>query len=690
MTQSKHDIFKSQVLGHPSALFVLFFTEMWERFSYYGMRALLVLFLVSSVGLGGWDWPREHAMALYGTYLALVYWTPIIGGRIADLYIGSRKAVLVGAVLMTLGHAAMATEDIAVHGFGAEPSGFLKSFLFVGLALLILGNGFFKPNMTSMVSKMYEAHPEKKDGAYTIFYMGVNAGAFLGILLVGFIGEKVSWGYGFGLAGIFMLFGLLQFYFFQKIFGEIGAKPSTITPVEHIKTPEEEGIVDQLGFKPFDIAMMLFIFIGGLTWMINDPISKITGKSLFQIGNVDYSNYAILVVLALFLYMLISRTLRYSKIIRDRLFTIMIFAFFAIFFWASFEQSGGSMTIFAKDYTQRVLTGNKAMIFNIINFVVSVVPLAIISWVLVKLFVETRKKFLTSNFFLITSFSIIWGLVVWMIQYNFKTVAYNIEYQMVEVVKTDPKTGEQSTKKVPVTNKTKLDAQAVVSSKNMTVSTITSFKDADPLYLFDSDKKGSLKYIDASKKDKLNEYIPAKVIKKLDNEIEVPATWFLILNSLFIIMFAPLFSKIWESKFNPPATVKYGIGLIITGIAFAFLAYSSSQIPLGAKTAEISMLWLVVAYFLLTMAELSLSPVSLAYVSKLAPAKMIALMFGIWYLALGIANKAAGVLGSKIDKITDEHGLTTFFLIFTIIPMIMGLIAISISPLVKKLMHGVK
>jgi POT family proton-dependent oligopeptide transporter len=266
MTESKHDIFKSQVLGHPSALFVLFFTEMWERFSYYGMRALLVLFLVSSVGLGGWDWPREHAMALYGTYLALVYWTPIIGGRIADLYIGSRKAVLVGAVLMTLGHAAMATEDIAVHGFGVEPSGFLKSFLFVGLALLILGNGFFKPNMTSMVSKMYEAHPEKKDGAYTIFYMGVNAGAFLGILLVGFIGEKVSWGYGFGLAGIFMFFGLLQFYFFQKIFGDIGAKPSTIKNVEQIKTSEEAGIVDQLGFKPFDIAMMLFIFIGGLTW----------------------------------------------------------------------------------------------------------------------------------------------------------------------------------------------------------------------------------------------------------------------------------------------------------------------------------------------------------------------------------------------------------------------------------------
>lgn len=692
MTPSNHDIFKSQVLGHPSALFVLFFTEMWERFSYYGMRALLVLFLVSSVGLGGWDWPREHAMALYGTYLALVYWTPIIGGRIADLYIGSRKAVLVGAVLMTLGHAAMATEDIAVHAFGAEPSGFLKSFLFVGLALLILGNGFFKPNMTSMVSKMYESHPEKKDGAYTIFYMGVNAGAFLGILLVGFIGEKVSWGYGFGLAGIFMLFGLLQFYFYQKIFGEIGSRPSIdkTSKMETTNSNHNEPIKDMLGFKTKDIIFMLIIFIGGFTWMINDPIAKISGKSVFQIGDTDYANYAILVVLAMFLYMLISRTLQYSNIIRDRLFTIMIFAFFAIFFWASFEQSGGSMTIFAKDYTQRVLSGNKAMWFNIINFIVSVVPLAIISWVLVKLFVETRKKFLTSNFFLITSFTIIWGLVVWMIQYNFKTVAYSIEYQTVEVVKIDSKTGEQSTKKLPVTNKTILDSTSVLLPKSMTVSTISDFKNGDALYLFDSDKKGTLKYIDASKKDKLNEFIPAKVVKKLSNEVEVPATWFLILNSLFIIIFAPLFSKIWESRFNPPATVKYGMGLILTGLGFAALAYGASGIELGAKTASVSMVWLIIAYFLHTMGELSLSPVSLAYVSKLAPAKMIALMFGTWYLALGVANKAAGVLGSKIDSITEQHGLSTFFLIFTIIPILMGLVAILINGKVKKLMHGVK
>ncbi len=228
MSDQNNDIFKSKVLGHPSGLFVLFFTEMWERFSYYGMRALLVLFLVSAFGLGGWNWSPENALALYGTYTALVYITPIIGGYIADRMIGYRKAVVIGAVIMTLGHASMAIE---VH----------PMFLYIGIALLIVGNGFFKPNMTSIISHMYKDTPEKKDGAYTIFYMGVNAGAFLGILMCGYLGEKVGWSYGFGLAGIFMLLGMLQFHFSQKIFGDIGLKP--------VKALEGEEVDEQLEFK---------------------------------------------------------------------------------------------------------------------------------------------------------------------------------------------------------------------------------------------------------------------------------------------------------------------------------------------------------------------------------------------------------------------------------------------------------
>ena len=216
------EINQRTILGHPSGLFTLFFTEMWERFSYYGMRAILVLFLISSLDNEGWGWERKDALLLYAWYTGLVYITPIFGGLLADKFLGYRKAVVIGAFLMTLGHAAMALEV------------FYDFYLYVGLSFLILGNGFFKPNISSMVGQMYKDQGKIKDAAYTIFYMGINSGAFLGILLCGYIGETVNWHYGFGLAGIFMLFGMLQFHYGQKIFGDIGLSINKIKDKETI------------------------------------------------------------------------------------------------------------------------------------------------------------------------------------------------------------------------------------------------------------------------------------------------------------------------------------------------------------------------------------------------------------------------------------------------------------------------
>ena len=201
------------IFDHPSGLFVLFFTEMWERFSYYGMRAILVLFLTSSIMNEGWAWEREDALILYGWYTALVYFTPIIGGVVADKYLGYRNAIVLGALIMALGHGSLALEGIE------------QNFFYLGLALLIIGNGLFKPNISSIVGQLYKGNDPRKDGAYTIFYMGINAGAFLGILLCGYLGENIGWHWGFGLAGIFMFFGMLQFYFAQSIFGSVGLKP---------------------------------------------------------------------------------------------------------------------------------------------------------------------------------------------------------------------------------------------------------------------------------------------------------------------------------------------------------------------------------------------------------------------------------------------------------------------------------
>ena len=214
MSSKSENFFDSKVLGHPSGLFVLFFTEMWERFSFYGMRVLLIQFLTAAViGLNpGWDLSIDKATALYGTYAMLLYITPIFGGIIADKYIGYRWAVVIGAIIMTVGHAFMAFDT--------------PIFLYLGLACLVIGTGFFKPNMTSILSEMYKDFPEKKDGAYTIFYMGVNAGAFFGMMLCGFLAEKVGWHWGFGLAGIFILLGTLQFWLAKPLFGHIGEVPS--------------------------------------------------------------------------------------------------------------------------------------------------------------------------------------------------------------------------------------------------------------------------------------------------------------------------------------------------------------------------------------------------------------------------------------------------------------------------------
>ena len=575
---TNNDFFKSNVMGHPAGLFVLFFTEMWERFSYYGMRALLVLFLTSSLFDEGWAWPREQALALYGTYTSLVYLTPILGGYIADRYMGYRNAVVLGALIMTIGHACMALDT--------------PFTLYLGLFFLVAGNGFFKPNMTSIISHLYVNHPDKKDGAYTIFYMGVNAGAFLGILLCGYVGEQIGWHWGFGLAGIFMFFGMLQFYFAQNIFGEVGKRP-----LKENKEVVYEDKNDKL--NPFTVIDKILIVVSaviGLVWIINDPMSKIGNTNLldFTVAGMDGANFMILFALILFIVLLVTRILRYSEVVRDKMIAISIFAFFTVFFWAAFEQAGGSMTIFAADYTDRVLAGNSANIFRVVNTLITIIPLAIITWVLYKLFQQTFKDYALSNIFLGISFVIIWVIVGFM------------------------------------------------------------------LY---------------------NQY--------LQENPEVPASWFSVLNSLFIIIFAPLFSKLWESKYNPSVAVKYGMGLILLGAGFLSLAYGASGIPTGAKVAAVSMIWLVFAYLFHTLGELCLSPVGLSYLSKLVPGRMIAFMFGIWYLAIAIGNKLAGTTGGMIDSITEEHSLSFFFLLFFFIPAGAGVVIILMRPVLKKLMHGI-
>ncbi|SHF96258.1 proton-dependent oligopeptide transporter, POT family [Flavobacterium fluvii] len=601
MTQNTTDqFFKNPVLGHPSGLFVLFFTEMWERFSFYGMRSLLILFLTASAMDGGWEWSRENASSLFGSYVGLVYLSTMLGGYFADKIIGFRWAVVVGACLMTLGHASMAVET--------------EFSIYLGLVLLVFGNGFFKPNMTSIISEMYKDRPEKKDGAYTLFYMGVNAGAFFGILLCGYLGEKVGWSYGFGLAGIFMFFGMLQFWLSQNIFGEIGLKPSAES-----KAKVQAADTDTRNpFTPIQLGLIAIMATLGLLWILNAPVSKISGGKIDVFGFLgeNGNSIAIVTALVLFIILLAYRFTQYSKITKEKLMAVTFFAFLTIFFWAIFEQSPNSLTIFAADYTNRVLVGNWSVIFLVINSLITILPLAIITWVLTLLFKQTFKQYTLASVILSTSFVIIWAIALWMLAKDYYTAGY--------------------------------------------------------LSLSD----GTLEFL--------------KIDKVTEPLTEVAATWFSTLNSLFIISLAPLFSKWWESKYNPSVNFKYGIGMALLALGMACVAFGAKDIEPGAKTASVSMIWLILVYLFHTMSELCISPVGLSNVSKLVPARMIAFMFGVWYLAVAIGMKGAGMFGENIDKIANEHGLSYFFWMLTLISIVVGIFAIVMSPVIKKLMHGVK
>ncbi|MDC3195731.1 peptide MFS transporter [Flavobacteriaceae bacterium] len=585
MTTDIENMFKDKVLGHPAGLFVLFFTEMWERFSYYGMRAILVIFLTGAISGNnpGWGWDTSTALSLLGTYALFVYLTPIVGGWLADNKIGYRMAVVIGALLMTLGHASMAIET--------------PTFLYIGIALLIVGNGFFKPNMTSIISKMYAGKDEKKDGAYNIFYMGVNAGAFIGIMLCGWVGEKIGWSYGFGLAGIFMFLGMLQFYYAQSIFGSLGDKPKKIESNATNITSKNKTEEKLNPFSMLDYSLIIVFILSALIFIINDPLSKIGNINTlnFSIAGMSDSLFFALVAAITFIILLIVRIPRYTRIERDRMIAFTIFCLFTIFFWAAFEQAAGSLPIYTRDFTDRILEGTAGTIFKVIDLLVTVIPMLVITYVLVKLFNKTFSKISLSNIILGISFLIVWSIIIYKLY---------IEFQATET--------------------------------------------------------------------------------------EVPITWFAILNSLFIIIFAPLFTKWWDSKYNPPASVKYGLGLIIMAIGFGLLAYATKDIPLGAKTAKLSMIWLVLAYLFHTLGELCLSPMGLSYLSKLVPARMVAFMFGVYYLAIAIGNKLAHYIGGDIEKISQESGLSYFFLIFTIVPIALGLVSFALHPLLKKLMHGVR
>ena len=320
---------------HPKALIFLFFTEMWERFSFYGMRALLTLYLSIQL-FKDLQEPEKKATAfgIYAAYGALVYATPFIGGIIADKYLGHKKSIIWGAILMAFGHFAMAIET--------------PFWLYIALAFLIIGNGFFKPNISSMIGDLYEEHDPRRDGGFTIFYMGVNLGAFLSPLVCGVIGELYGWHYGFGIAGIGMILGLIifmrgkkQLAFKEHIVIEDNTEKVILLPHSLGEPPRPENLFRKFIFgitREHIIYILSIVSVGLFAFFVKN----------YQLMTYVLTPFSIFVIGLLFVI-----AFRSSKIERDRIFVILILIVFNTLFWAFVEQTGSSMNLYANENVNR-------------------------------------------------------------------------------------------------------------------------------------------------------------------------------------------------------------------------------------------------------------------------------------------------------------------------------------------------
>jgi POT family proton-dependent oligopeptide transporter len=311
--------------SHPPGLYVLFGAEAWERFSYYGMRALLVLYLVNQL-----KFPREQALVIYGTYTALVYVAPLIGGYLADRVLGRRKAILIGGLVMALGHLAMAFEPL----------------LFPALGLLIVGNGFFKPNIVTIVGGLYEEGDARRDGAFTIFYMGINLGAFWSPIVCGLLGEKVGWHFGFSAAAVGMTIGLAQFIRGQRHLGTVGLPPKRTAALESAALPATAPAVlskkDYFEVGIWTVVACGFVFLALALWSVAGP----------SWGALTTSVKGVLAagVFSVFCFQLFRGASRTEV---QQLIALIVLCCFNIFFWMGFEQAGGTMTLFADKQTER-------------------------------------------------------------------------------------------------------------------------------------------------------------------------------------------------------------------------------------------------------------------------------------------------------------------------------------------------
>ncbi|MCF6359250.1 MAG: oligopeptide:H+ symporter [Cyclobacteriaceae bacterium] len=346
---STDSIKEETLFGHPKGLTILFFTEMWERFSYYGMRGLFVLYLVADVADGGFGWSQVEALSLYGTYTMMVYLMSIPGGILADKFVGQKKAVMIGGFLLVVGHGIMALPG--------------ETMFYTAITLIVLGVGALKANISTMVGQLYKQGDVRRDKGFTLFYIGINLGSALSALIVGYVGETYGWHYGFGLAGIGMLFGQIQFLWGGKYLKGIGDKN------------EETETVDGEGSNHF-------------TRLLKNPVSLAITAILFALGVYIVITTSVLFgILLMFASIFLGFGINIYKYEldekeRDRIIVLLVSFLMVIAFWGAFEQAGGLMNLYTDQKTDKSvfglfeMTAAQFQFFNPIFIILFGVPLA--------------------------------------------------------------------------------------------------------------------------------------------------------------------------------------------------------------------------------------------------------------------------------------------------------------------------
>lgn len=571
MSQPIAERARHEFLGHPKGLYVCFFTEMWERFSFYGMKALLLLYLLKYHLFGD-----DAGYDLLGAYGGLVYAAPVIGGLLADRYLGMRKAVVFGAVLLVLGHLGMAFEGEQARVVGGQvvrDEGALQVF-YLSLALIIMGVGFLKPNISTIVGQLYPENDPRRDSGFTVFYAGINIGALFASLICAFLGERYGWKYGFGAAGIGMVAGLVMFIWGQRyLYG--------------LAEPRDPALLRE---RVAGLPREWWIYAGslagvGVVWLL-----------LQSTGAVHWSMHVIAIAFfAWFGWFLV----RCSRVQREQMISLLVLIIGVLIFFTLYEQTYGSWVTFTdrlltKDLFPRIGGGN-----------------VVLPW---SMFLLAASPFL-----------------------------------MIVALKASDGGSPGLAKLLVATLAVGL---LVVGAHDI---------------LFVEHTAGSLTFLGA----------------------------------MFIVLLSPLFAWLWpwleRRGLNPSKPAKMAFGLVVAGLAFLPLMAAAESAAGGTMA---SVWWLVLAYLILEVGEMCLSPIGLSAVTQLSVARVVGLMMGGFWLATAYSEVLAAQFaklasldvpeGQAIDFAAASARYGDLFQTMLVVGVASGLLYFALTPLLRRWMHGVK